>query len=645
MRRRLILLGFVIMMLTGVVSISATAQSRTVFWERWDVEITNIDTTNNSFQVREQYTIRFTGTFTFGTATILKNNLESIDNIQIYEAGNPLQASRRCNEIRGTFCTQSTQEGVSVVYYFNAPVTNTTREFTIEYTVRGALRVYEDGDQLWWIAVPEDKYGFSVGESTIRVEMPPGFAPRAGIDPVETYGAAGQITVEGRFITAQAIRGVGANEKFEIRVQYPHDPNARIASWQASWDDRRAFEENVKPLIDLGLITVSILIAIGGVLGVYALWYNKGRDPKVGIVPEYLSEPPSELPPAVVGTLLDEKADTRDILSTLIDLGRRGYLVIQEDKTQGFLGIGASSVFTFKRTDKPLTDLRKYEQRIMEKVFGRNLERSMESLKNKFYQYLPRLKEDLYGELVDEGLFTAKPSTTRALYNGFGMVILFVAAFTGFFALSLLETFTSTLICAPVAIGFVGVVMLLVGNHMPAKTRKGAEEAAKWEAFRQYLLNLEKYDTVEGVADKFDAYLPYAVAFGLDRSWIRRFSRVKTVGTPIWYYPTYRGGRYRGGYRAGSPLGGGLSSNGDMFPGEIARAGGGGLGEISDDMMGGLSAISDGLSNMLNSASRVFTSTPAPSSGSGSWSSGGRSWSGGGSFGGGGSGGGSRGFG
>ena len=642
MRRSMFLM--MVILLLGFSS-SVSAQSRSVFWERWDVEITNINTTNNSFQVSEIYTIRFTGSFRFGTAVIPLDNLEQIRDVQVFENGQALQMGNCSAERAGTYCTQDTVDGLSITYYFTTPANNTTRNFTLQYVVDGALRIYEGGDQLWWIAIPEDKYGFSVGESTIRVEMPPGYAPREGVDRIETYGAAGEITVEGRFITARAPQGVGAYETFEIRVQYPHDPDASIAAWQDSWDDRRAFEEDVKPLIDLAMIATSILIGIGGVLGVYALWYNKGRDPKVGIVPEYLSEPPSDLPPAIVGTLIDEKADTRDILSTLIDLGHRGYLVIQEDKTQGFFGLGGGSVFTFKRTDKPLTDLRQYEQNIMSRVFGRNLERSMDSLKNKFFQYLPKLKEDLYGELVTEDLFSAKPSSTRALYTGLGMMILFIAGFTGFFALGLMETFTGSLICAPIAIAFTGLSMLLAGNHMPAKTRHGAEEAAKWNAFRQYLVNLEKYDTVEGAADKFDSYLPYAVAFGLDRSWIHRFSRVQTVGMPIWYYPTYRGGRYHGGYRAGSPIGGGGFSSQDAFPGDIARAGGGGLGDISDDMMGGLSGISDGLSNMLNSASRTFTSTPAPSSGSGSWGKGGGGWSGGGSFGGGGSGGGSRGFG
>src|SRR5690606_14692906 len=126
---------------------------------------------------------------------------------------------------------------------------------------------------------------------------------------------------------------------FEIRVQYPHAPDGRVAGWQESFDQRRELE----PLINVAVLALGVLIGLGGPLGVFYVWYSRGRDPKVGVVPEYLSELPSDLPPAVVGALIDEKADLRDVLSTLIDLSRRGYVVIEETQTEGFFGLGGRS--------------------------------------------------------------------------------------------------------------------------------------------------------------------------------------------------------------------------------------------------------------------------------------------------------------
>ncbi|MFW5691855.1 MAG: DUF2207 family protein [Chloroflexota bacterium] len=629
-------------------SAPAAAQSRSAFWESWDVEIVDVDTATNSFVVREIYRVRFSGTFRFGVAELSDDNLQSISNVQVYQDGQVLRAS--CSETAGTYCVRNVAEGVSVTYFFNAPITDGTGNFIIEYTVNGALRSYEGGDQLWWTAVPQEKFGFAVQESTITVALPDGYGPREGVDPVVTYGVPSEIRVNGPIVVATATERIDPNERFEIRIQYPHDPRMAPPGWQSDFDQQRDFEENLKPLLDLAFIALGLLIGIGGPLGVYGLWYSRGRDPQVGPVPEYLSELPADLPPALVGALVDERADTRDVLSTIIDLAQRGYVVIQEDRKEALFGM-TSSEFTFKRTDKPADDLRRFERDILQRVFNGRLERELDDLKNKFYAYLPGLKDDLYAELVNEGLFSAKPATTRAFYSGIGSVILFLAAIIGFLGFGGLEsgTLTETLLCLPMAIGVTGVAMMLVGNYMPRKTRKGAEEAAKWNAFRKYLSDLERYEKAEFAVDKFDRFLPFAVAFGVDRSWIRRFSQFENTPAPVWYYPTYRGGYYSRGYRAGTSLSQSLPSAADVRPGEIARAGGGGfnLDTMAGDMSRGLEGMASGLSNMLESASRTITSAPksASSGSSGSWRSGGSSWSGGGSSGGGSSGGGGRGFG
>ncbi len=619
-----------------------SAQDRSIYWNRYDVTIDNVNVDTNAFDVTESYTIDFSGRFTFGSAVIPLTNLDSVTNVAVSQDGQGLEA--QCGSERaGTFCARNTSDGLSITYYFLQPINNATEQFDISYRVNGALRVYEGGDQLWWIAVPSDRFGYTVGESTITVEMPQGYAPREGVDPVETYGVPGTVDVRGTTVTATANTSIADGDTFEIRVQYPHNPAAVPPSWQNDFDQQRAYDENTKPLIDLAILALSILIAVGGTLGIYAIWYTKGRDPKIGPVPTYLSDPPDNLSPAIVGTLIDEKADVQDVISILIDLARRGYLVMEENQEPGLFGLGSTSKFTFKRTDKPADDLKSYEKRMLNSLFSVGMERTMDSMRNTFYTVISTLQSDLYQALVSEGLFATNPQSTRALWSGLGMVLLVIAGGIFFFVSSAAEDISGTLLFLPFAIGFVSVVALIAGQAMPSKTRKGAEEAAKWHAFYEYLQNLEKYTGVEEAAKHFDDYLPYAVAFGLDRSWVRRFAQVPNVPIPYWYYPTYMGGRYRGGYHAGTPFPGGNMGSG--LPGDIVSAPGG-LDSMSRNLSGGLENISSGLTNMLQSASRVMTSQPqSSSSGSGRWSSGGRGFSGGGGFGGGGSGGGSRGFG
>jgi len=633
--------AIVIIMVLVLLNSTVQAQTRSVYWRQWDVRIDNIDTAANRFDVTESYDIDFSGRFTFGSAVIPLDNLDTIRNVAVFEEGRALRES--CSGSGGTYCVENTDEGLSITYYFFSPISNDRQQFEIRYQVTGALRIYEGGDQLYWIAVPSEHFGFSIGSSTITVEMPDGFAPREGIDPVETYGVSATVNVQGTTITATANEPITGNEAFEIRIQYPHNPAARTADWQAAYDQRQTFG----PIISLGAVAIALLIFVGGLMGVYSLWYTRGRDPKVGPVPTYLTEPPTDLPPAVVGTLLDERAEVCDVISTIVDLSRRGYMVMEETQKEGLFGIGSSSEFTFKRTDKPLDDLRQFEKSMIDSLFSGRLERSLDSLRNSFYMVIPRLQADLYDAVVEAGLFSANPSTTRMMWTSLGVVIIVIAFLLGFGLSVLAEAISPALLCIPFALGIVGVASLFMAQAMPAKTRKGAEDAAKWRAFLEYLRNLEKYDDVQEAAQHFDDYLPYAVAFQLERSWIRRFSQVTTVPIPPWYFPNY--GPYGRRYVAGSPYHpnwGGSNASGGL-PGELARADSGmSLGDLSEKMGGGLANISNGLSTMLASASSVVTSRPQPSGGSsGRWSSGGRSWSGGGSFRGGGSGGGSRGFG
>jgi uncharacterized membrane protein YgcG len=191
------------------------------------------------------------------------------------------------------------------------------------------------------------------------------------------------------------------------------------------------------------------------------------------------------------------------------------------------------------------------------------------------------------------------------------------------------------------------IALMVIAPHMPRKTAKGAEEAAKWLAFKRYLETIEKHGDLAAVKDKFEEFLPYAIAFGLERSLINKFKAVDTPA-PTWWGPVYPYG-YGYGYphHAGIPGGQPAGSSGGGPPGPLAGEGGQAptLTGMSEGVGASLASMSDGLGAMLNSASSTLTSTPPAqtSSGRGGWGGGG--FSGGGFSGGGGGGGGSRGFG
>jgi uncharacterized membrane protein YgcG len=605
-----------------------TSDGRSLRWDRYDVTINNIDTAANRFDVTETYALTIeTGPFRFGYADIPRGRLTAIQNVAVYDGQTALQSS--CSGVAGTFCVTETSSDYSINYYFlRTAQSGQQLQIRLQYTVLGALRSYSGGDQLYWVAVPSGR-SFPVLASTVTVVMPPDRPPQV----VTSYPDTWHQTINGNTITWQSPGSLGNNGSVEVRVQYPHDPRMAKPSWQAAYDREQSYIQNWQPIVSLLLLALSVLLTLGGILFIVLRYLRHGRDPQVLAVPEYVTEAPSDERPGIVGLLLDEKADMQDILATLVDLARQGYFVIEQTDKSSVLGMFASTEFEFHRTDKPATDLKGFEETLLNGLFPRGRQdTSLSDLRTKFYQYIPAIKEQMYTEVVKKDYFKRSPETTRNLwiFGGIGLAVLAAVAFWGALQVMIVS---SLIILPPIGLGIVGMVAAGFGIYMPAKTLKGAQEAARWRAFRKYLEHIEKYTDLKEAAAQFEKYLPYAVALGIETKLVHQLVPVLT-SMPAWYFPTYLGGPWYGGYRMGGPRYGGTG------PGGLSMGGPGGLNDLSRSLTDGLNAMSGGLTHLLNSASSAMTEKPR-SSGSGRFGGG---FSGGGGHGGG-SGGGSRGFG
>ena len=291
------------------------------------------------------------------------------------------------------------------------------------------------------------------------------------------------------------------------------------------------------------------------------------------------------------------------------------------------------------------------ERDLFKAFFGRKNERSVsKTLPSGFYNKLPKIREAMYNEVTEAGLFRDRPDRVRARYVGWGIAILILSAFALFVGSVGAAAFTSFAVCPAFAIAIFGIGLILISRVMPAKTRHGAQEAAKWWAFRKYLQNIDKYADIPAVAEQFDRYLPYAVALNLDRKWVHMFSRVETTPIPSWYHPVWVGSglapwlrpapRSSSAGRLQKPVAAGASPT-------LGEGVAGGLNQMGSGMMTGLNQMSEGLISALNTTGRTFNTPPASSysgGGSSGWSGGGFSGGGfsGGGFSGGGGGGGFR---
>lgn len=674
--RLLLLVGLATLMLPSLVpgSHDVAAQDRSVEWRRFDVTIDLRE--DGSYHIAERQEIDFQGgPFRTGFANIPLARTEGITNVTIAEIvdgeEDPLRRVTPSSyaQTAGTYTSQTTTSEIQIEWAFD-PVRDDTRTFLLEYDVAGALRVYLDSDPpgqeiSWFVVGAETTEIGPVNESTVTINLP------VAVDPAQTEirpwdDPAAQTTDGQQWIGT--VRNLTAGDSFEVGLRFPPIVPVGPPSWQQADDARSEREEEIETKAawyNVLLLGLGGIIAVGGGLGVFGLWYTRGRDPHTGLVADFLPTPPDNLPPGAAGTLLDERANEHDIVATLVDLGHRQVIKIEEVSDDGFLGFGGSTDFTLTMLT-PDAELAPFERDLLNAIFGAQaaagMTQKLSEINQRFVAAQPVIRQHLYDEVVKRGYFTHSPEATRSRWRSAAIAIGVLGIIGGCVASSLIGD-VAPLVWVPIAV-VVGLALVLaaLSAALPRKTVAGAEATAKWRAFRKYLSEIERFEKLDEAKEIFDRYLPYAIAFGLERSWVAKFAAVETP-SPQWYGGGGGGSFGRGiGETWSSGPGRGRSGGGTViFPGGgwgdggagggNANDGGGSTGgggfdipdlqETSDRAGRSLQSSSDSLFDLLNTAARTF----GGSSGGGGWGGGGGF---GGGFGGGGSrggGGGSRGFG
>ena len=634
-RWHLLLVALALAGAIGAGSVHAQEGDAPFVWERYDVEIELQP--NGTFDVSETQVLQVIGAVGRGFREIPLDRVEGITNISVEEPG---RAYTRGSDRPYTYSATRQGEVARVDWWF--PRTSQSKTFTLRYRVNGGIRVYEGGDQLYWTAVYADRPAL-VRSSTVTVRFPSDVtAENVRLEAYpERLGATAHLA-DPRTAIFQTT-SLPAERPFEIRAQFPHGlVTATAPSWQAQADAADIFRENIRPVLNFVLLLTTLALAVFGGLALVGLWYGRGRDPGVGVVPATLSEPPGDLPAGVVGTLVDEQADVQDVVATLVDLANRGVLGMTEAHQPELVGSPRDYRLELLRTD--LLGLRPYEKTVLATLF-RGGERAirLSDVKDRFVASIPLLQDQLYAEVERAGFFTKDPERVRRRYRSIGTTLLVVGLVGGALALFLVASYVELVPLPFVVLALLGLATRRAASAMPARTRAGALEAARWRAFGTFLRDEQRRDALDAERDRLEPWLPYAVALGVDKTWVRNLASVGSP-PPRWYGAGPPGRRYPRRYRgagmppiivAPSPWGWGDGHGDDRYPrrepGGVAAPESGGWGGPE---IGGPQDWSDGLADMLDRTSDVLSR-----GGGGGWSGGG-----GGFGGGGGSGGGSGGF-
>jgi hypothetical protein len=420
--------------------------------------------------------------------------------------------------------TETSREGHFVQYKMWIPgAVDAVKSVVLRYRVHNALRFFEDHDELYW-NVTGDEWDVALGDVSAAIELPAG---ATGVRATAFNGIYGSTSRDAAATVEGTVVRITMPRKLEFR-----EGLTAVVGW-----DKGLVPEPTRADKVAGFLGANwpLALPIPVLLGMLFLWTRRGRDPRrLPISVQY--EPPPGLTPAEAGTLTDESADMRDITATIVDLAVRGHLRIEEREESKLFGLVKDREFVFRRTEpeQPAPPLKSYESAVLEGIFkdgAREVELS--DLKNEFYKNLGNIKSGIMDRLVQQGLYARRPDHVRGRWIGLGGALAFIIAMGGGALASEIGLAPVSVVVAGIAIG---LIVVIIGYHMPARTVAGARTLEKVLGFAEFLerVDKERFETVVKTPEMFERYLPYAMAFGVEKKWAAAFKDIY-LEPPTWY--------------------------------------------------------------------------------------------------------------
>jgi hypothetical protein len=247
-----------------------------------------------------------------------------------------------------------------------------------------------------------------------------------------------------------------------------------------------------------------------------------------------INRPPNDTPPAVVGALTDGRVGAREIAATLIDLACRGYLLINKhnDGTFSFGKRKSLNVEFF-------SELREFERILLSKIFEPEHYKStgadvdMRIGRHIFSKKIAQVYLNIYNEAIRLGYFTKNPVTVHLRWRFSGISLFFLsllgfmdAAFFGDQSPFILLLWVSAMAAASAVIWLSGL--------MPVRSVTGTINLRQWLQFKRYLHLPRQIEGGAVLEDQFNKMLPYAIVFGVEAEWARRYLKERFTA-PDWY--------------------------------------------------------------------------------------------------------------
>ena len=451
-----------------------------------------------------------------------------------------------------------------------------SRVYVLQYTVLNPVYFSTDDDKaeiFYWDVIPTE-FEMPIYSAAATVKYPDG--AKLAKKPICYTGGYGsttqncivQVDESAKIISVNTTEPLGVREGATLKAVFAP------GSFIDTYGGLQAKSQKVYKIVASVGVVLSLMLPI-------FLWFKYGKDEKGKdtVVPQF--EPPGGMTPLKAKILLKDRFKAKDIASEIIKLAIQGVWKIVEKEEKGLFG-KKKKVYSLLLLKPHAEGLSDSDRTLINAIFpgvglidkdewtaeyGEISDNAQGHIKREVVltgrhdvlteEDIQALRKVIDEEIEKEGYFVGKRDKKKAWALGIGFFMLFASIFG--YAVTMVLTHSGYMFKYPVAVGilralpviglFLSLGLLSVSFFLVKKSSKGVEMLAKLKGLKMYMQLSEK-DRIsmmqsadarylekdsKGQIELFEKLLPYAMIFGLEKTWAEQFKDIYGDKNPSWY--------------------------------------------------------------------------------------------------------------
>jgi len=518
---------------------------------------------NSSIIVSQERSYDFRGNFSWAFLNLKKKGASDVDFIEIRDLDT--------DELL-TYDIEEDQNHIKATWHYDAY--NQVKKFLIVYEIKDAVKRYNDVADFYWKVI-EDEHE-SIKNFNAEVFIP---EPSPNLFKLFVHSAAKPGTM------------TFSNDLKKVSVVMQNIPKNRFVEFRlltspSIFSDVKLIEENKYEAIlneeRSNLLKSSIfgftyniffypILVIPLILIFLYFYFKYGVEPKVKYEGIYERDFPIKISPMALAYLVGGiNVQTRGFIATILDLARRGYLNVKEEKkTQlKFFEKKEQRFILTKKGKKELTSPKKlldFELYILKFLFqvvpsGGSIDITDNEIKIKAKKIYPEVTSS---DIVDWnrkkrlGLFFIKALYEKArswfeskhfrIHTKLSMAkrkLFLIVSITYLVLISVFLILIQALFIPWIIVGglIIGLFLIFASIPILRKTPEATLTLKKWKAFKKFITDFSAMkDAPATLVHIWDEYLIYAVVLGVAVKLLKNLKRLAeeqhiTFAAAGWYY-------------------------------------------------------------------------------------------------------------